>query len=131
MANRTFFGVQAVNRELKILSFAAKITGTGATAAVALHQGNTDEPLSVGATATANTGGTTVTITLGDGTNVDKYEALLGVFYTAKNAAAPTHVVGVTDAVASGTVTLTLNAGPAQNDEFYVTLLLKNTSVAR
>jgi len=28
-------------------------------------------------------------------------------------------------------VTLTLNTGPAQNDEFYVTLLLKNTSVAR
>lgn len=126
MANRTFFGVQAVNRELKILSFAAKITGTGATAAVALHQGNTDQPLSIGATATANTGGTTVTITLSD-----NYEALLGAFYTAKNAAAPTHVVGVTDAVASGTVTLTLNAGPAQNDEFYVTLLLKNTSVAR
>ena len=126
MANRTFFGVQAVNRELKILSFAAKVTGTGATAAVALYQGNTDQPLSIGATATANTTGTTVTITLSD-----NYEALLGAFYTAKNAAAPTHVTAVTDAVASGTVTLTLNAGPAQNDEFYVTLLLKNTSVAR
>ena len=126
MANRTFFGVQAVNRELKILSFAAKVTGTGANAAVALYQGNTDQPLSIGATAEADTTGTTVTITLSD-----NYEALLGAFYTAKNAAATTHVVGVTDAVASGTVTLTLNAGPAQNDEFYVTLLLKNTSVAR
>ena len=126
MANRTFFGVQAVNRELKILSFAAKVTGTGASAAVALYQGNSDKPLSIGATAEADTTGTTVTITLSD-----NYEALLGAFYTAKNAAAPTHVTAVTDAVASGTVTLTLNTGPAQDDEFYVTLLLKNTSVAR
>jgi hypothetical protein len=129
MANRTFFGVQAVNRELKILSYAAKVTGTGSTdAATSLYQGNSDQPLSIGATAVtdADGAGTDHTITLSD-----NYEALLGVFYTAKNAAAPTHVTAVTDAVASGTVTLTLNAAPAQNDEFYVTLLLKNTSVAR
>ena len=129
MANRTFFGVQAVNRELKILSYAAKVTGTGSTnAATSLYQGNSDQPLSIGATAVTDADGVGFdhTITLSD-----NYEALLGVFYTAKNAAAPTHVTAVTDAVASGTVTLTLNAEPAQDDEFYVTLLLKNTSVAR
>ena len=124
MANRTFFGVQAVNRELKILSFAAKQTGTGTNAAVALHQGNTDQPLSIGATATANTSVLTINLS-------DNYEALLGVVYTAKNAAAPTHVTAVTDQVASGTVAITANASFAQNDEFYVTLFLKNTSVAR
>lgn len=141
MANRTFFNTQAVNRELKFLSVAGKVTGTGtssATGAVVLYQGNTDQPVSVGATATADlrassgSGTSAITFTLGDGTNVDKYEALLGVFYTPRNSAAPTHVTAVADTVKTdGKVVVTLNAEPATNDEFYVTFALKNTGVLR
>ena len=136
MANRTFFNTQAVNREVKFLSVVGKIEGTSSspTHAVTLFQGDPDDadtPLAFGVTATADLSGGTNNVIF---TFPETYNGLLGLHYTPKNSAAPSHVTDVNDKISNKdhkTVILLLNAAMAQDDQFYVTFVLKNTSVPR
>ena len=130
MANRTFQDVQAVHREVKIFSCAA-LCGSGTT--VTLFQGDPTPasgttPGAIGATASFSS--TVLTIDL-----TDNYNALLSAFAQVKDPAGTgsvTRLVSVAETVASdGKVLLTFDAALTENDEGYVTLLLKNTSVER
>ena len=130
MANRTFQDVQAVHREVKIFSCAA-LCGSGTT--VTLVQGDPTPasgttPGAIGATASFSS--TVLTIDL-----TDNYNALLSAFAQVKDPAGTgsvTRLVSVAETVASdGKVLLTFDAALTENDEVYVTLFLKNTSVER
>ena len=130
MANRTFQDVQAVHREVKIFSCAA-LCGSGTT--VTLFLGDTTPasgttPGAIGATASFSS--TVLTIDL-----TDNYNALLSAFAQVKDPAGTgsvTRLASVAETVASdGKVLLTFDAALTENDEVYVTLFLKNTSVER
>ena len=131
MANRTFQDVQAVHREVKIFSCAA-LCGSGSPN-VTLFQGDPTPasgttPNAIGATASFS--GAVLTIDL-----TDNYNALLSAFAQVKDPAGAgsiTQVISVAETVASnGRVLLTFDDSLGAGDEVYVTLFLKNTSVAR
>ena len=131
MANRTFQDVQAVHREVKIFSCAA-LCGSGSPN-VTLFQGDPTPvsgttPNAIGATASFS--GAVLTINL-----TDNYNALLSAFAQVKDPAGSgsvTQLVSVAETVASdGKVLLTFDSALTEDDEVYVTLFLKNTSVAR
>jgi hypothetical protein len=141
MANRTFQDVQSVHREVKILSFVAKCGGSNA---VTFHQGDPGltganaVPAAIGVeTIGSQHSGAVLTVKLSD-----KYSALLSALSVVKNPGAtttdPTQVLSITEDVAGvngsvddQTVNFTFDQNLGDGDEFYVTLFLKNTSVAR
>ena len=141
MANRTFQDVQSVHREVKILSFVAKCAASNA---VTFHQGDPGltgadaVPAAIGVeTNGSQHSGAVLTVKL-----KDKYSALLSALSVVKNPGAstgnPTQVLSITEDVAGvkgsvgdQTVNFTFDQNLGAGDEFYVTLFLKNTSVAR
>lgn len=130
MANRTFQDVQAVHREVKIFSCAA-LCGSGST--VTLFQGDPTPasgttPGAIGATASFSSAVLTIDLT-------DNYNALLSAFAQIKDPAgsgSASQLLSVSETVASnGQVALTFDSALTEDDEVYVTLFLKNTSVER
>ena len=120
MANRTFFDVQSAQRESKI------VTGV-MVAGDSLANGD-DMPLGVSSVSIDTTPNPDeLDIVL-----VDKYNDLVGISVTPKvlGDANPRDVIQVTFA-SSNTVTLKANNDFVTGDELYVTLFLKNTSVAK
>ena len=110
MANRTFQDVQALQREVKI------ITGVmGASV--------TDAPLGVSTMAIDSNN---LVITL-----EDKYNDLVGISVIAKTLTSSfSHVESVTF-TDSNKITIDADQNVNSADEFFITLFLKNTSVAR
>ena len=109
MANRTFFDVQSLQRETKI------ITGV-------VGDGVTSLPTGI---ETAAAAGSDLTLTLDD-----KYNDLVGAHLTAKSLTGTFSHVEAVAFNTSNTVVFTVDNLNAA-DEFYVTLFLKNTSVER
>ena len=108
MANRRFQDVQALQREVKIIT---GVMGANVTA----------KPLGVSTMAIDSNN---LVITL-----EDKYNDLVGISVIAKTlTSAFTHVDSVAFA-ASNKITIDADAAVNAADEFFITLFLKNTSV--
>jgi hypothetical protein len=136
MANRTCYEVQALGKEVKIISAVVRITGAASAAnnIVVVEPSNVGKTTINGIASVARTAAGTITITL-----ADRWVGLEGVSvaYAPHNGGARDVNLGAIDVVTNRTVVVrTINASlvatdtpNTEIDRIYLTLFLKNSSV--
>lgn len=147
MANRTFFGVQSSNREVKIIATKVKLAAEGATvnatAVLTDSDGNDIATNGIESVEWGSDSGTSLTDKMFRIKLADKYEAALAIQVTKATDGGGTaaFIEAVSENVSGGSavapvlgtpsVVVTASEDLVDGDAFFVTMFLLNTSVTR